>query len=67
MKKVYKILRILFFIVCTISYSQAEELKIFYVDIDKIMKESNVGKKVNKNLDSLIKKKVKNLGKLRKI
>ena len=65
MQQVYKILRILFFIVCTISYSQAEELKIFYVDIDKIMKESNVGKKVNKNLDSLIKKKSKEFKKIK--
>ncbi len=64
MQQVYKILKILFFIVCTISYSQAEELKIFYVDIDKIMKESNVGKKVNKNLDSLIKKKSKEFRKI---
>ncbi len=45
-------------------FAQAEQLKIFYVDIDKIIKESNVGKKIDKNLQSLIKKKNKQFKKI---
>lgn len=57
MYKVYKPFLIFFFLISTISFTQADELKIYYVDIDKIISESNVGKKVNKSLDKLIKKK----------
>ncbi len=57
MHKIYKFFLFFFFLIPTISFTQAEELKIFYVDIDKIIAESNVGKKINKNLDKLIKKK----------
>ncbi len=67
MHKIYKFFLFFFFLIPTISFTQAEELKIFYVDIDKIIAESNVGKKINKNLDKLIKKKIMNLKKLKKI
>jgi outer membrane protein len=46
--------------------SHAEQLKIFYVDIDKIVKESNVGKKVEKDFLSIVKKKNKEFDKIEK-
>ena len=57
MQKIYKFLIILFFLIFTSGLVQANEVKIFYVDIDKIIKVSNVGKKVDKKIQSLITKK----------
>jgi outer membrane protein len=59
MHKIYKFLTVFFFIIFTTGFVQANEVKIFYVDIDKIIKESNVGKKVDKKIQSLITKKNK--------
>ena len=42
----------------------AEGIKISYVDINKIIAESNVGKKINKQLESSIKKKDKEFKKI---
>ncbi len=37
--------------------TNAEDLKIYYVDIDKIISQSDAGKKFNKSMDTIIKKK----------
>ena len=57
MKKIYNFLIISLLLIFGSNSIQAEEIKIFYVDIDKIIKESNVGKKINKNIQSQLKKK----------
>ena len=59
MQRIYKFLTVFLFLIFTTSFIQANEVKIFYVDIDKIIKESNVGKKVDKKIQSLITKKNK--------
>jgi len=59
MKKIYNFLIISLLLIFGSNSIQAEEIKIFYVDIDKIIKESNVGKKINKNIQSQLKKKNK--------
>ena len=59
MHKIYKFLSVFFFLIFSTSFIHANEVKIFYVDIDKIIKESNVGKKINKKIQSLIIKKNK--------
>ena len=41
------------------NLTNAEDLKINYVDIDKIISQSNAGKKMNKSIDVTIKKKNK--------
>ena len=41
------------------SSSNADDLKINYVDIDRIISQSNAGKKMNSSIDALIKKKNK--------
>ena len=57
MSKIFKFLLVSIFLILGSNLVQAEELKIFYVDIDKIIKDSNVGKKITKNIQSQIKKK----------
>ena len=64
MHKIYKFLTVFFFIIFTTGFVQANEVKIFYVDIDKIIKVSNVGKKVDKKIQSLITKKNKEFKKI---
>ena len=46
MRLIYNFLFLSIILILTPNLSHAEQLKIFYVDIDKIVKESNVGKKV---------------------
>ena len=65
MKKIYNFLIISLLLIFGSNSIQAEEIKIFYVDIDKIIKESNVGKKINKNIQSQLKKKIKSGKKLK--
>ncbi len=64
MHKLYKFLTIFFFLICTSNFVKGNEVKIFYVDIDKIIKESNIGKKVDKKIQSLITKKNKDFKKI---
>lgn len=64
MHKLYKFLTIFFFLIFTTNFLHANEVKIFYVDIDKIIKESNVGKKIDKKIQSLITKKNKEFKKI---
>ena len=46
------------------NLTSAEDLKINYVDIDKIISQSNAGKKMNKSIDSIIKNKNKEFQKI---
>ena len=50
------------FFTCNLIY--AEDVKIRYVDIDKIILQSNAGKKMNKSIDASIKKKNKEFQKI---
>ena len=64
MRLIHNFLLVSIFLILTTNFSLAEQLKIFYVDIDKIIKESNVGKKVEKDFLSLVKKKNKEFNKI---
>ena len=64
MRSIYNFLFLLFILILNPNLSHAEQLKIFYVDIDKIIKESNVGKKVEKDYLSIVKKKNKEFEKI---
>ena len=64
MRSIYNFLFLLFILILNPNLSHAEQLKIFYVDIDKIIKESNVGKKVEKDYFSIFKKKNKEFEKI---
>ena len=66
MRLIYNFLLLSIFLILTINLSYAEQLKIFYVDVDKIVRESNVGKKVEKDFLSLVKKKNKEFDKIEK-
>ena len=46
------------------NLAYSEDLKISYVDIDKIISQSEVGKKINKSIDASIKKKNKEFQKI---
>lgn len=65
----FKKFKILTFFVLTFFYApmvMGESLTIAYVDIDKIISESKVGKKINKKIESSITKKNKELEKIEK-
>ena len=64
MRLIHNFLLVSIFLILTTNFSLEEQLKIFYVDIDKIIKESNVGKKVEKDFLSLVKKKNKEFNKI---
>ena len=66
MRLIYNFLFLSIILILTPNLSHAEQLKIFYVDIDKIVKESNVGKKVEKDFLSIVKKKNKEFDKIEK-
>ena len=66
MHKLYKFLTIFFFLICSSNFVKGNEVKIFYVDIDKIIKESNVGKKIDKKIQSMIQKRNKEFEKIEK-
>ena len=66
MRLIYNFLFLSIILILTPNLSHAEQLKIFYVDIDKIVKESNVGKKVEKDFLSIVKKKNKKINKIEK-
>ena len=66
MQKIYKFLTIFFFLISTESFVLSDEVNIFYVDIDKIIKESNVGKKIDKKIQSMIQKRNKEFEKIEK-
>ena len=66
MRNIYNFLLLSIFLILTANTSQAEQLKIFYVDIDKIIIESNVGKKVEKDFRSIVEKKNKEFSKIEK-
>ena len=66
MRLIYNFLFLSIILILTPNLSHAEQLKIFYVDIDKIVKESNVGKKVEKDFLSIVKKKNKEIDKIEK-
>ena len=66
MPRFYKIFTIFLLFVFFNNQAYTEDLKISYVDIDKIIKESNVGKQIDKKISSLIKKKNKEFEKIEK-
>jgi len=65
----FKKFKIVTFFVLTFFYAHTvmgESITIAYVDIDKIITESKVGKKINKKIESSITKKNKELEKIEK-
>ena len=54
------------FILLNTNKLSADTINISYVDVEKIMTESIVGKKINKNIETLIKKKNKEFEKIEK-
>ena len=64
-KKYSSFILIIFTLFCFTNLS-AEQIKISYIDVEKIMSESTVGKKINKRIESLIKKKNKEFQKVEK-
>ena len=66
MRYTYNFLLLSIFLILTTNLSQAEQLKIFYVDVDKIIIESNVGKKIEKDFRSIVEKKNKEFNKIEK-
>ena len=56
----HKKFKLILFLIFAFSYtisSSSETISIAYVDIDKILNESKVGQKINKKIESTIKKK----------
>ena len=49
MKNKINIFLILFFFILSLTSLKAENLTVYFVDVDKIMSESNVGKKTLKS------------------
>ena len=64
-KKYSSFILIIFTLFC-FTNSSAEPIKISYIDVEKIMSDSTVGKKINKRIESLIKKKNKEFQKVEK-
>ena len=63
MKKNFSSILFFFIIFFSSNSINAENLIIAFVDVEKIVATSNAGKKINKTLDGLIKKKIKFLKK----
>jgi len=63
MKNFLIFLSISFFV---FNFSNSEEIKIAYVDVDRILNNSNVGKEIKLKLDNLSKKKASNFKKIEK-
>ncbi len=63
LKKLSFLICFCFILFSNITYS-AENLIISYVDIDKIISQSEVGKKINKSLEQTLKKKNKEFQKI---
>lgn len=64
MSRIFKFYSIFILIFLNFNLLNAENLKIAYVDIDKILSQSKVGIKINKNMENLIKKKNKEFQKI---
>ena len=64
MRSIYSFILLFVALAFSMNPSKAEQIKIFYVDIDKIVKESNVGKKIEKDFKSIVKKKNKEFDKI---
>ena len=64
MPKILKFYSILILIFFNINFAHEKNLKIAYVDIDKILSQSKVGKKINTKIENLIKKKNKEFQKI---
>tara|TARA_B100000900_G_C20489976_1_gene679140 strand:+ start:140 stop:670 length:531 start_codon:yes stop_codon:yes gene_type:complete len=66
MYKKYSSFILIIFTLFSFTNLSAEQIKISYIDVEKIMSESTVGKKINKRIESLIKKKNKEFQKVEK-
>ena len=66
MYKKYSSFILIIFTLFSFTNLSAEQIKISYIDVEKIMSESTVGKKINKRIESLIKKKNKEFKKVEK-